>query len=234
MAKRKVTQDLEVTEVKQVTGNAVSAGSFFEQNQRLLVYGLGVILLAVAGWYFYKTQIVEPKQQEAMAAMWQAEMLFERDSFQQALNGPEGGYDGFLAIIDKYSGTKAANLSNYYAGVCYLQSNDIDNAMTYMDAFDPENDVLAAMKYGILGDCYSEKQDFDKAMDFYGKAGDATENEVVAVVYLKRLGLLQEKQGKKEDALKTFERIRRDYPNPGLTDWREIEKYIYRLGGGAK
>ena len=91
--------------------------------------------------------------------------------------------------------------------------------------------MLPAMKYGALGDAYSEKKDFSKALDLYKKASDATDNELLSSVYLKRLGLLYQHEGNKEEAVKVFERLRRDYPNQQSQDWREIEKYIYRDGG---
>jgi tetratricopeptide (TPR) repeat protein len=179
----------------------------------------------------YKEFIVKPKQAEAVAAMWQAEQQFGRDSFQLALNDPGGGFDGFLAIADKFSGTKAGNLAHYYAGVCYLHSGDFDNAIKQLDEFSPEGDLLPAMKYGVMGDCYAEKEDYAKAIDYYEKATDATENDLLLMYYLKKLGMLNELQGNKDAALKAYERIRRDVPNLQSGDWRDIEKYIYRLGG---
>jgi tetratricopeptide (TPR) repeat protein len=229
MAKRKSDQ-IELVEVEQVSASQPSA-PIWEKYPHLLIYALGAVLLGVAGWWMYKEFIVKPKQAEAVAAMWQAEQQFGRDSFQLALNDPGGGFDGFLAIADKFSGTKAGNLAHYYAGVCYLHSGDFDNAIKQLDEFSPEGDLLPAMKYGVMGDCYAEKEDYAKAIDYYEKATDATENDLLLMYYLKKLGMLNELQGNKDAALKAYERIRRDVPNLQSGDWRDIEKYIYRLGG---
>jgi tetratricopeptide (TPR) repeat protein len=230
MAKRKSDQ-IELVEVEQVSANHSSA-PIWERYPNLLIYALGAIALVVAGYWAYKEMIVKPKQVEAVAAMWQAEQQFGRDSFQLALNDPGGGFDGFLAIADKFSGTAAGNMAHYYAGVCYLQSGDFDNAITQMEAFSATGDLLPAMKSGIIGDCYAEKGDFGKALDYYEKAADNAENDLIATYYLKKLGMLNENQGNKEAAVKAYERLRRDYPNPQASDWRDIDKYIYRAGGG--
>jgi tetratricopeptide (TPR) repeat protein len=103
-----------------------------------------------------------------------------------------------------------------------------------MEDYDGKGELLSTMKYGILGDCYSEKQDFSKALSMYEKAISAGDNEILVPIYLKKLGMLSDKQGDKEGALKAFERIRRDYPNPASADWRDIEKYIYKNGGGQQ
>lgn len=233
MAKRKSSTSaadatVEVQEVQ------ATAQPFWETNQKLILYIIGGVALIILGWWGYKALIVEPQQKEAVGSMWQAQVQFERDSFQLALENPGGGFDGFLNIIDKYGGTPAGNTSKYYAGLCYLHMNDFDNAIKYLDDFDPEGDVLPAMKYGVLGDCYSEKKEYDKALDYYKKAVDAGDNEVLAAYYLKKLGMLNEYQGKMDAAKEAYERLRRDYPNPNSADWRDIEKYIYRAGGAKQ
>ncbi|HLP94524.1 MAG TPA: tetratricopeptide repeat protein [Saprospiraceae bacterium] len=232
MAKRKSDQ-IEVVEVEQVTASS-STAPFWEKYPNLLLYVLGAIALGVAGWWLYKEMVVKPKQEEAVAAMWQAEQQFGRDSFQLALNDPGGGFDGFLALADKFSGTPAGNMAHYYAGICYLQSGDFDNAIAQMEDFDAEGSMLPAVKYGVLGDCYAEKEDYNKALDFYEKAANSTENDLLLLYYLKKLGMLNERQGNKDAALKAYERIRVEVANPQSGDWRDVEKYIYRLQGGPK
>ena len=167
MAKRKVSQELEEITVQEV--GASSGQSFMEKYSNLLLYAVGAIVLAIGGWWLYKSMIVAPKQKEAVAAMWHAQQQFERDSFRPALENPGGGFDGFLALADKFSGTPAGNSANYYAGVCYLQLGDFDNAISFLEKYDGEGELLPAMKYGMLGDAYSEKGDFGKALSNYEK-----------------------------------------------------------------
>jgi tetratricopeptide (TPR) repeat protein len=229
MAKRKVSQT-ETVIAEEVS--AVSVQSLWEKYQNLILYVVGGILVVILGWWLYNKMIVEPRQTEAVAAMWQAEQQFGRDSFQLALENPGGGFDGFLAIADKFSGTGAGNLANYYCGICYLHSGDFDKALEYLKDYSAKTDDMAAVRYGCIGDAYSEKQDYDSAEGYYKKAANATKNELIAGYYLKKLGMFYEFQNKKDDALKAYERLRRDYPNPGSNDWREVEKYIYRAGAG--
>lgn len=232
MAKRKSDQ-AETVEVE-YTAAPQNNAPIWERHPNLVLYALGAVALCFGGWWLYKEMIVKPKQQEAVAAMWQAEQQFGRDSFNLALNNPGGGYDGFLALADKFSGTPAGEIAKYYAGVCYLNMGQFDDAIAQLDNYSAEGNLMPALKNGLLGDCYAEKEDYSKALDYYGKAADATTNEILAPYYLKKLGLLNERQGNKDAAIKAFERLRRDYPNPQSNDWRDIEKYIYRAGGGEK
>lgn len=229
MAKRKVSQT-ETVIAEEVS--AVSVQTLWEKYQNVILYALGGVLVVVLGWWLYNKLIVEPRQTEAVAAMWQAEQQFGRDSFQLALENPGGGFDGFVAISDKFSGTGAGNLANYYCGICYLNMGNFDGAIESLKSYSAQTDEMAAVRNGCLGDAFAEKQDYSSAESYYKKAADATKNELVAGYYLKKLGMFYEFQNKKEEALKVFERLRRDYPNPTSADWRDIEKYIYRAGAG--
>lgn len=231
MAKRKSDQDESIV-VEQVTAPRRSMAAwqeYLEKYPNLLLYVVGAAVLLLGGWWLYKEMIVKPKQKEAIEAMWQAERQFERDSFNLALTDPGGGYDGFLALADKFSGTPAGEMARYYAAICYLQTGDYDNAIDQMQRFDPNGGNLTpALKYGVLGDCYSEKEDYDKAASYYEKAADHTDNNLLGIYYLKKLGMLYEYQGNNKAAIKAYERLRKDYPTPTSGDWRDIEKYIYR------
>lgn len=230
MAKRKSNKRAADTQID-VQEVQPKSPPFWETNQNLIMYVLGGLGLIVMAWWGYRELVVKPQQQEAVGAIWQAQVQFDRDSFQLALENPGGGYEGFLGIIDKYGSSKAGNSAKYYAGVCYLHLGDFDNAIKYLDEFDANGDLLPIMKNGLLGDCYSEKKDYDSALNYYQKAADAGKNDLLAAYYQKKLGMLYDYQGNKEAALKAFERLHKDFPNQNSTDWRDIEKYIYKAGG---
>lgn len=225
MAKRKVSSNVEetVVDVHEYTGHE---GSFWDKNHKLIMYGLGALALLFGAYYAYKNLYVAPQQKEAEGAMWQAQAQFERDSFKLALENPGGGYDGFLTIIDKFGSSEAGNSARYYAGVCYLQMGDFDNALKYLGDFKPDSDLLKIMKHGTMGDCYSEKKDFASAESSYEKAVSAANNDLLTSYYLKKLGMLQENQNKIADANKTYTRIKTEFPQG--PDARDIDKFIAR------
>ena len=59
-----------------------------------------------------------------------------------ALNGAEGKY-GFLDIIDEYSGTKAANLATYSAGMAYLSQQNYQEAISYLENFSSDDAICS-------------------------------------------------------------------------------------------
>lgn len=229
MARRKTNRkkaDETLVDIVEVKDNAQS---FVDRNQRL-IFGLGIgLIVLVGGYFFYQNLYKAPKEKEAMEQMFKAQEQFERDSFALALTNPGGGYVGFLDIIDSYSGTKAANLSSYYAGVSYLNLGQFDAALDYMKSFSPAGQVGPVMKFGVLGDIYSELDQMDSAMSNYKKAINSGDNEVLTAYYLKKLGMLHEKNGNMAEAKSSYEQVKADFPNSPYAS--DIDKYITRVAG---
>lgn len=160
---------------EQIEEATISTEQFIEKNQKLLVRGVLVIIIvvgAILGYYrFYKA----PMEQEALKQMFVAENLFEKDSFNMALNG-DGNAPGFLEIIDKYSSTPSGNLANYYAGICYLHLGDNQNAIKHLEKFSSDDVIFSSMVTANLGDAYMQLGDFKKASSYYQKATTGTTN----------------------------------------------------------
>lgn len=200
---------------------------FIEKNQKYIMYAVfGIVAVIGLYWAFmkyYKT----PRENEANSQMFVAEQNFAADSFQLALNG-NMNYPGFISIIEDYSGTKAANLANYYTGVCYMNTGEFDKAIEYLKDFKTDDLILGSEKYGLIGDAYVEKDDFQSAVKFYKQAtADDFKNDFSTPIYLFKLGLVYEELGQKEDALAVYENIYYNFPKSD--EARTIEKYIERV-----
>ena len=166
-----MTPLLDLTEAK------TSANNFLEENQTKIIGIVAGLVIIFGGWFTYKNLIQKPKEEKALAQMWKAQYQFEQDSFLVALENPGGGYSGFLSIIKDYKGTKAGNLSNFYAGLSYLNLGNFDAALTHLTKFKPTDNIGPTLKFGALGDVYSELNQMDKAMASYKKAASAVRQQ---------------------------------------------------------
>ncbi|NND07423.1 MAG: tetratricopeptide repeat protein [Saprospiraceae bacterium] len=231
MARRRKTRRAEEETLVDIVEVTEQAGDFFERNQNLLLGILGGLALIVGGYFAYHTFYKLPQEKEAAEQIFQAELQFQRDSFELALLNPGGGYSGFLDIIDNYRGTDVANLALYYAGISYLHLGKFDAAISYLSDFDPAGEITPIMKYGALGDAYSELEEFDEAIKSYRSAANAASNDFLSPYYLKKLGLLYEKQGQYADAADVYQEIKREYAKS--QDGFNIDKFIERAQAGA-
>lgn len=198
-----------------------------QKNSKALIYAIVAIILLVGGYFAYKAFVLAPKEEKAQVALISAERYFEVDSFNKVLNG-DGQSQGALAIIKKFSGTKAANLANFYAGMSYLKTGDANNAIKYLSDFNGEGTVVGQVADGALGDAYMDANKIDKGIEMYKKAASNENNEFSAALYTFRAGLASELAGKPEDAKKYYKEIKEKYPRSN--EAAEVDKYLARLG----
>ncbi|MFN0274895.1 MAG: tetratricopeptide repeat protein [Chitinophagales bacterium] len=183
----------------------------FLKYRNYIIGVLALIILGIGGYFGYKELYLKPKAQQAGKKIPFAQSLFATDSFQVALNG-DGINDGFLQIADEYGMTKAGNLAKYYSGICYLKAKDFDNAIKYLEKFNPPTDELAGLTNLNLGHAYAEKEDYAKAIVFYKKAGEVSKSDYYSPLYYKIAGDLMVMQSDFKGAKEVFELIKREYP----------------------
>lgn len=201
---------------------------FWNKYGKLAGYIIGVIVIIIVGFLGYKNFIQEPNEKKAMEAMYHAEEYYRMDSVKLALNG-DNINAGFVKIVTKYGGTKAANLASFYAGSCYLKLGDYNNAVKYLKDFSTSAQQLQARAYGLLGDAYSDQNKKEDAVDEYKKAGTFFEkDEVLSPEYLFRAGYLYESIGKTKEAIEMYQAIKDKYPT--TQRGADIDKYLARLG----
>lgn len=228
-----MTENKQTPVTVQTTATEGSLMSFWNANGKKIGIVLGVIIVLTGGYFAYKAYIVAPKEEKAAEAMFQAETYFKMDSVKQALNG-DNLNPGFLKIISKYGGTKAANLAHFYAGNCYLKLGDFNNAVKQLKDFSTDAVQVEARALSLLGDAYSELGKKEDAITAYKKAGNLfEEDESNSPGYLFRAGYLYESMGKNKEAIEIYKLIKKKYPRsvmPTAQGGQDIDKYLARLG----
>jgi tetratricopeptide (TPR) repeat protein len=218
-------EDEVLVDIVEVRDRAQDTLNRFRKPLMILGGAILVLIIGLIAWKLY----VNAQQKEAIEQMRQAERLFERDSFATAmLKTLPGGFKGFPEIIADYPGTPAANLSNYYCGICLLNLGKYEAAISYLKDFSAKGSVMPIMKNGALGDAYSELKDFAKAKSHYQKAVAGKGNELLTPFYLKRLAMLAQKENDTTAALKYYQQLKDEYPNS--QEGQDAEKYLIYLG----
>ena len=230
-----IHDDSTTAEVFESLDEGASKAEKWAEKYKNIIIG-AVILLAVIGIgvFLYQQYVVAPKEQEASNEFFFAQQYFDnalleqdakvKDSlFQVSLTGANGKY-GFLDLIEEYSGTKAANLAHYSAGMAYVNMGKYEEAIPYLKDFNSEDAIMGALALGNIGDAYAQLKNSDEAFSFYKKAFESDDNTFTTSMYLKKAGIVSMELGKNEEAAKYFERIKNDYPNS--TEARTIDIFI--------
>ena len=205
----------------------ISTENFFKKNQKSLTYALVAAIVLIGGFFGYTELYQKPREAKAADAMFMVEKYFANDSSNFVLNG-DGQNKGVLYIIKEFSGTKAANLAKYYAGISYFRMNDFNKSIDYLKDFSTDAKQIQAVAYGTLGDAYSSLNKVDEAVSHYKKAGEYfPEDEAISSEYLFRAAAFLELNNKTDEAIEIYTKIKNEYPKSekGIM----ADKYINRL-----
>ncbi len=190
----------------------------------------GVVVLVaiiVIGSFSYRSYI-SSSNNEAATKLAKGQDYFQKGQFDQALNGDNTGYPGFVKIAAQYSSTETGNLANLYAGLSYYYKGDYDKAIKHLEDFDAQDDQFISNNgIAALGNCYAKKGNYDKAVELLKKAAKNADNPVVSPSCLVQAGELLEKQNKKEKALELYNEVKEKYPNSA--EAQGIDKYIQKV-----
>ena len=230
MAQKKKTTVENPQELENFENAVLSSEAFIEKNQNPLLIAFVTILVLLTGWLLYRNLYQIPTNQEADVLMIANENYFANGQYQLALDGDSIDAVGFVAIADEYGNTPSGNLANAYAGLSYYKLGDFDNAIKYLSAFNGGDDALNYTVRGTIGDSYVQKGEVEKALSYFKEASKSG-NIMVAATYALKLARAYENIGDKENALATYEQIKKDYQGvlPGMTEVDDVDKFINAL-----
>ena len=205
---------------------------FVIKNQKTIFIVLGLVVALILGYLPYQKYIKAPKEKEAADELAFPKTYFEKanssavavDSlFTLGLEGADGKL-GFVDVSSQYSGTKAGNLANYYAGISYLKIKNYKEAIEYLEKFSSDDELLGPTAKGAIGDAFAEINQPEDALDYYLKAANLKDNNFSSPLFLFKAGNTAMDLEKFSKALELFNRIKTEYPNSD--EAKNIDIYI--------
>ena len=203
-----------------------SSEAFIIKYKNKFLAGIAAIVIVVGGTLGYQHFISEPNEKKASEAAFRGEQYFMADNYEQALNGDSLGYIGFVKIADKFSGTDAGKLANAYAGLCYAQLGQYEDAIKYLDKFSADDQLVSPALLGTMGNCYAQLGQLEKAAATLMKAADKADSHALSPIYLIQAGQIYEKLGKNSEAVGAYKTVKEKYFNSYQS--MDIDKYIER------
>lgn len=205
------------------------AKDFWSKYGRVLTIASTVLIVVIGGYYIYQNFFVKPNQDKATDVMYKAEEYYRLDSVNLALNG-DGANPGFLKIMDKYSGTNAANLASYYTGVCYLKLNDNNKAIKYLKKFSTDSKPIQARAYKLIGDAYGDLGQFKDALEYYKKSAHHFEKDQTSSAEALFLAayLAQHSLNDSKEAIELYKELKEKFPK--TQQGFDADNYLAQLG----
>jgi len=202
--------------------SASKTEAWVSKNQNYILGSIIAVAIGVLGYLAYNQFIIKPKDANAANEFSYPMQYFnealtneaQKDSLLAlALNGSEGKF-GFLDIIEEYRGTPTSNLAKYSAGMAYLNLQQYQEAISYLEDFSSDDEVYQPLALGGIGDAFSQLEQPEDALEYYEKAiAAAGQNEFSAPRFLYKAGVAALGLGNNEKALGYFQRIKEDFPS---------------------
>jgi len=214
-------EQVEITEqeeLKESKPNPIieSIKHWYKNQNKAMVIGLGVVIIAIAAWAGYKYLYLKPKEEKGIIAIFKTQNLYDLDSFKLVLKtAPK--------LAEQYSGTKSGNLAAYMAGTSYLYTGDFKNAIKYLEKVSFDDRIMSAQVIGVLGDAYIENNEIDKGLSLYLKAAKKSETDFAINWYLKA-ALIHKSKNEWKEALEIYRKIKKEYY--GASELQDIEKLL--------
>ena len=221
MAKENVKKDEE--RLESIESTLGKTEMFVENNKKTITAVVIAVVIVILAIFGIKKYYIDPRNDEAMLQMFRAEQFFAADDYATALNG-DGNNLGFMDIINNYGGTKSGNLARYYAGVCYLNLGEFENAIKYLGEYKGKDDIVKPLAMGLMGDAYLELDNPAEAAKCYERAALDSKNSFTSPMMLMKAGYSYEMVDNFEKALEMYNIIKTEYPNSN--EGFSIEKNI--------
>ena len=191
---------------------ALSKTELWIENNQKTLWAILIAVLVIAFAIFGVTKYMNKRNQTASAQIFKAQQYFESEQYDNALNG-DGNNLGFLDIISDFGSTKTAKLAQYYAGISYMKQNNYEDAIEHLKKYTGNDQILAPMALGAIGDCYMELGDNQNAVNYYAKAARKNPNDFTSPMFLVKEGMTYEIMGNYGKALEAYRLLKKDYPS---------------------
>ena len=201
-----------------------SSEQFIEKNQNAIMISLGVVIVVVLAVLAYHNLYLKPKNEKAQAAIYKGERYFENQQDSLALFGDGNDYIGFEEVMNKFGGTKTADLAKAYAGISYSRLGENEKALEYLNKFKGGDKLITPAITGAVGDVYMNLDKSDKAINNFLKAAKDADDNMLSPIYYKKAGLAYMHIKNYDKAIETFEMIKKTYMN--TPEGQEADKYI--------
>ncbi len=234
MAKKKLSkQDEQLESVNEALSRSER---WIEENQKMLTIVVTAVVVVVFAVIAVNQWVIKPNKvaasndnapaqvyfEQAQQAVMQGDTAKAAENFRKALEGDDADCVGFLEVADNYS-NQEAELAALYAGLCYAELGQNEEAAEYLSRFSAKDITVAPAVAMRLGDVYVELDQLDKAAEAFEKAAES-ENEMIAPMALSKAARVYLKLEDKASARRVLETIKTQYP--GTQEANEADKYL--------
>ena len=214
------------TTLEEVNESLSSAAQRIEDNKKYINWALiaiaAIVLLAVG--YIYG--IRNPNLTKAKEEIGKADIELIQGQEDDALKAYE-------KVAAEYS-NKPAERAHLNAAILLYNKGEYAKAIKHLEGFNPEGNLIAPAAQSLMGDCYVNLKNLDKALACYDKAIKmAGDNEVYAPAFMIKKATVLHEQKKYAEEAAIYQAIKDNSPMYARQTGFNVDKYLERANALA-
>ncbi len=220
MAKKKNKETR--TKLEEINDSLSGIEQKFEQHKNIIYWTvMAILIIALIIWAYFKF-IYGPNLEKANEELAKADKeligyggMMKPDSI--------AALKDYEKIAKNYS-NDAGNLAKLKAATILYAQGKNKEALKYLEDYSPKGKVVGPGSQALLGDCYVNAKQLDKAIAAYDKAIKlADDNKAYVPSFMLKKANVLHSQKKYDEELAIYKEIEENYYGPGALD-AEIER----------
>ncbi|MDE6415744.1 MAG: tetratricopeptide repeat protein [Duncaniella sp.] len=214
-------QDETRTSIDEVNDTLTGIGEKVQNNPKIILWSCIGVAALVAVILIYVYAFRQPAKEAASKALGEAdiEMLMGNDSTALAKYQEVAANHSF----------ESGNLANLNAAILLYKKGEYEQAIKYLDDYKPTESIIGASSRSLMGDCYVNLEQYDKALDCFKKAVKISDNNphYTPAFMIKEATVYRHLKNYKAEA-EVYAEILKKYPQYGQENGIDIKKYLKR------
>ena len=188
---------------------------YFHNNKRTVYIALGVVILIIAGIFFYNGRQSRFNEKAAVDVA-KINPVYSAGNYAAAMNGDSLGNRGLIAIVNDYGSSENGQLAKIMLANCYFYTRNFDMAAKYFDDFGGSNKLLKVSALAGIAGVKEAKNDYSSAAKDFEKAANYDKENPFRDENLFNAGKNYFMANDKDNSKRVFDSIKKEYPKSKL------------------
>ncbi|MCH4156454.1 MAG: tetratricopeptide repeat protein [Muribaculaceae bacterium] len=214
------------TSIEEINDSLTSLESKLENNKKIIYWAIGIIVVIAIVVLGYIYGIRNPNIEKAKAEIAKADTDLALGNEPQALKE-------YQAVADGYS-NEFSNRAALEAAEILYKDKKYNDAIKYLESYEPDGVLVGPASQSLLGDCYVNVKNYDKALSAFDKAISLSKDNVLytPVFMMKKATIYREQKNYKAEA-DVYQKMKDKFPQFGQAYQIDIDKYLERANAQA-
>jgi len=190
-----------------------------ENNKKPIIIAVIVFIVIIGGILFLKNRSTENSGK--------ADIAIGNADYELIAGNDSLALEQYKQVADM--GHDAGNRAALNAAIILYEKKDYEQAVEYIDRYDPRETIVGAAALSLKGDCYVNLKNYPEAVKAYREAiSQSDKNPYYTPYFMLKLARVYRAQQDYSAEATIYEEIKRDYPLYAQNTNLNVDKYLER------